>query len=89
MREQYDAVEDIRIKKDNNELSKYIVKVIVSFLVFIFFCVMSFTTIYFLVLEKINSNPSSSIDNNSTRKAFNVEMKLRKDIEKMTQKKTK
>lgn len=88
MRKQYDTAEDLRIKKDKNYFSKYIVKAMIACLVFIFFCAMSFCTIYLLVTDKINaSNEGNISDKNSSKNVFNIEMKLRKDLEKMAQKK--
>lgn len=89
MKERYETVENLRIKKDKNYFSRYIARAMIACLVFIIFCVMSFSTIYLLVTEKINrSSEGSTANKNSSSKVFNIEMKLRKDLENMTQKNT-
>jgi F0F1-type ATP synthase membrane subunit b/b' len=85
MRGEYDVVEDIRIKKSKSFFNQKFTRIILVILIFFILCGLCFNLVYLLSFNNIekNNDDISTNNKNNSRRIFNIEQKLRKDLEKM------
>lgn len=83
MREEYDIVEDARVKKERFPFAQGFTKTLLVGLIFMIFCGLFFTTAYSYMRERIKKSEENSAKiNGSSRKSYYIEQRLIQDLEK-------
>jgi Fe2+ transport system protein B len=88
MRGDLDMVEDIRVKKENKILNKYLPVKVIGFLIFLIICGLSFNSIFIVSTKTVKQidekmEQLNKDNKNSTRKTYYIEQKILKDLEMM------
>lgn len=86
MREEYDVVEDVRIKKGNFLFIRAFLRTLVAVLIFVIFCGLCFNAVYIYMAQNIEkAEKNSNLEQrDGSRKSYFIEQKLIKDLQRKT-----
>ncbi len=90
MRNEYDMIIDTRVEKSSRIFNKRVLISLIAVMAFIVSCGIFLKTTYLYAMQQIEFQEKKEDDavsnkNNSSRKTYYIEQRLRKDLEKILQ----